>query len=175
MKNSSNFLQFNNTNLLFTDVDGVTYVAIRPICEALKVVYTGQLKKLKKDPIMAPALYLGTIQVGSFQARKYTCVPEKYVYGWIFSINSDSKELLEFKKECYDLLYNHFHGVIGKRKELLIGVAETQIKINTLKKELQNNKTYKELIELENEKKGYSKEMSKIDKIVIIQTEINFN
>lgn len=175
MKDSSKFLQFNNTNVLFTTVEGTTYVAVKPICQALNVDYAGQLKAIKRDQIMGSEWYIHTIQVGDFQGRKYTCVPEKYVYGWIFSINSDSKELLEFKKECYDLLYNHFHGVIGKRKELLIGVAETQIKIDTLKKELQNNKTYKELIELENEKKIYSKEMIKIDKIVITQTEINFN
>jgi hypothetical protein len=29
--NSSSFLQFNNTNVLFTNVDGITYVAIKPI------------------------------------------------------------------------------------------------------------------------------------------------
>lgn len=175
MKDSSNFLQFNNTNVLFTSIEGVTYVAVKPICQALNVDYSAQLLRVKNDSLLGPEYVVHHIQAGNLQGRKYTCIPEKYVYGWIFSINSDSKELLEFKKECYDLLYNHFHGVIGKRKELLIGVAETQIKIDTLKKDLQNNKTYKELIELENEKKVYSKEMSKIDKIVITQTEINFN
>jgi hypothetical protein len=175
MKDSSKFLQFNNTNVLFTTVEGITYVAVKPICQALNVDYSAQLIKIKNDGLLGSEYAVHHIQVGNLQGRKYTCVPEKYVYGWIFSINSDSKELLEFKKECYDLLYNHFHGVIGKRKELLMGVAETQIKIDTLKKELQNNKSYKELIELENEKKGYSKEMNKIDKIVVSQTEINFN
>jgi hypothetical protein len=30
---------------------------------------------------------------GDTQPRKYVCIPEKYVYGWIFSIKSDSEEL----------------------------------------------------------------------------------
>ena len=93
MKNTSSFLQFNNTNVLFTSVEGVTYVAIKPICKALNVVYAGQLKSLKNDPFLGPALYLSSIQVGNLQAREYTCIPEKYVYGWIFSIKSDKPEL----------------------------------------------------------------------------------
>lgn len=175
MKDSSKFLQFNNTNVLFTTVEGITYVAVKPICQALNVNFSAQLLRIKNDGLLGAEYVVHHIQVGDLQGRKYTCIPEKYVYGWIFSINSESNELQEFKKECYDLLYNHFHGVIGKRKELLMGVAETQIKIDSLKKELQNNKTYKELIELEKEKKGYSKEMTQIDKIVVTQTEFNFN
>ena len=175
MKDSiSNFLQFNNTNVLFTSVDGVTYVAIRPICQALNLVYAGQLKTLKKDPILGPALYLGTIQVPNLQARQYTCVPEKYVYGWLFSIKSDKPEFIEFKKECYDLLYNHFHGVIGRRKELLLGQAEVAVQIDHLKTKLYESADYKQLLELEAKKKIYTKEMSKVDQIVINQSEIKF-
>jgi hypothetical protein len=173
--NSSNFLQFNNTIVLFTNVDGVTYVAIKPICQALNVDYAGQFKAIKRDQILGSEWYVHTIQVPNSQGRKYTCIPEKYIYGWIFSIVSESPELLEFKKECYNLLYNHFHGIIGKRKELLLGVAETQLKITDLKKDLENNKTYKELIELENNKKLLTSEMKRIDNIVVNQTEMNFN
>jgi hypothetical protein len=173
--NSSSFLQFNNTNVLFTNVNGMTYIAVKPICQALNVVYAGQLKMLKSDPFLAPALYLGTIQVGDFQAREYTCISEKYVYGWIFSIKSPKPELMKFKKECYEILYNHFHGVIGKRKELLLGVAETQIKIDTIKKELLQNKSYKELLELENDKKLLSSEMKSIDKEVVSQVKLDLN
>lgn len=175
MKNTSSFLQFNNTNVLFTSVEGVTYVAIKPICKALNVDYSAQLLRLKNDALLGAEYVVQHIQVGTLQGRKYTCIPEKYIYGWIFSINSDSKELLEFKKECYDLLYNHFHGVIGRRKELLIGVAETQIKISTLKKELLENKSYKQLLELENEKKILTSQMKSVDKEVVSQTEIKFN
>ena len=51
MKNTSSFLQFNNTNVLFTSVEGVTYVAIKPICKALNVDYSAQLLKLKNEII----------------------------------------------------------------------------------------------------------------------------
>lgn len=177
MKNS-NFLQFNGTNILFTDVQGITYIAISPICKALNIHEDRSLRNLKKDPILGPATSIQTYQVlgkAGFQARKLTCLPEKYVYGWIFSLQSDSKELIEYKKTCYDLLYNHFHGIIGKRKDFLIGVADTQIKINSLKKDLLENKTYLELLDLENIKKSFNSEMKKIDNEVMGQQEILFN
>lgn len=175
MKNTSDFLQFNNTNVLFTNYQGITFVAIKPICKALNVDYSAQLLRVKNDAILGSEYVVHHIQVPNLQGRKYTCIPEKYVYGWIFSINSDSPELLNFKKECYDLLYNHFHGVIGKRKQLLIGAAETQIKIDKLKKDLYQNKSYKELLELENDKKLLNSEMKSIDKEVVSQVKMDFN
>jgi hypothetical protein len=176
MKESiSNFLQFNNTNVLFTSVDGVTYVAIKPICQALNVDYAGQFKSIKKDPILGSAWYIYTIQVPNSQGRKYTCIPEKYIYGWLFSINSSNPEFIEFKKECYNLLYNHFHGVIGRRKELLLGQAEVAIEIDQLKTKLFASADYKKLLELETRKKIYTKEMNKVDKIVLNQSELKFD
>jgi hypothetical protein len=139
------------------------------------VRYAAQLRRLKNDALLGSEYSVWSIQVGNLQGREYTCIPEKYIYGWIFSINSDSSELLKFKKECYDLLYNHFHGVIGKRKELLLGVAETQIKIDTIKKELLQNKSYKELLDLENDKKLLSSEMKSIDKEVVSQVKLDLN
>jgi hypothetical protein len=175
MKESiSNFLQFNNTNVLFTSVEGVTYVAIKPICQALNLRYSAQLRRLKNDPLLGSEYSIWSIQVGQNQGRKYTCIPEKYIYGWLFSINSTNPDFLKFKKECYNLLYNHFHGVIGRRKELLLGQAEVAIKIDQLKTKLYESADYKQLIELEAKKKIYSKEMSKVDQIVINQSEIKF-
>jgi hypothetical protein len=174
----SNFLQFNGSNLLFTNAEGITYIAISPICKALKINENRAIRNLKKDRNLGPAVSMQTYQVAGksgFQARKLTCLPEFFIYPWILGVQSDSKELQDYKWTCYKLLFNHFNGIIGKRKEFLIGVAETQLKIDYLKKELLNNKSYIQMIELENTKKIYSAEMKKIDKQAIGQTEFNFN
>lgn len=47
MNTHHNFLEFNGKNILFKSENGVYWVAVKPICEALNVVYTGQLKRLK--------------------------------------------------------------------------------------------------------------------------------
>jgi hypothetical protein len=62
------------------------------------------------------------------QKRTYFCLPEEYVYGWIFSINSDSEDLLSYKKECYHVLFNHFHGIITKQTELYREISKEKKK-----------------------------------------------
>ncbi|MBW7868873.1 MAG: hypothetical protein H3C31_11160 [Brumimicrobium sp.] len=59
------FLQFNGKNIIFLNVDGTYWVAIKPICEALNVDYIRQFKNLKEGKILAPALSKQTMQVVS--------------------------------------------------------------------------------------------------------------
>ena len=70
-----------------------------------------------------------------------------YIYGWIFSLRSESIELQNYKRTCYELLYNYFHGTITNRKELLLERVEIDVKINEIKKELKKripaSKNYK--------------------------------
>jgi hypothetical protein len=114
------FLEFKGKNLLFLSKDGIRWVAIKPICEAINVEYTRSFKNLKEDPILGPALSIQPMQVSeNDQVRQYSCLPEYLIYGWLFSIKSESKELLEYKKECYQVLFNFFHGTITGHKELL--------------------------------------------------------
>jgi len=66
---------------------------------------------------------------------KMACLPLQYVFGWIFTIDIDlvkdgSKErLINYKKECYDVLYEHFveTGKNINRKEALLHESERKI------------------------------------------------
>lgn len=86
---------------------------------------------------------------GDNQVREYICLPEEYVYGYVFSIRSDSPELIEYKRECYHVLYNHFHGTITRRAELYKELAASKKKVVTLESKLKSNPDY---LEFENEK-----------------------
>lgn len=179
MDKHQKFLEFNGKTISFLNKDGVYWVAVKPICEALNVVYTGQLKKLKNHQILGPALYICTMQVsgkGGIQSRNMTCIPEKFIYGWLFSINSDKPEFIEYQKTCYELLYNYFHGTITGRKELLIERLDVDTKIHHLKNELkENDNKYKELHELQQKRKRLSGELNSIDTQIINQTELFTN
>jgi len=107
------FLEFKGKNIVYLSANGAYWIAVKPICEALSIDYIQQYKNLKKDPILTSVLCKHTMQIpGDDQFREYTCLPEEIIYGWIFSIRSKSKELREYKMECYRVLYNHFHGTI---------------------------------------------------------------
>lgn len=102
-----------------------------------------------------------------------TCLPEKYIYGWLFSLRSDSPELIEYKRTCYELLYNHFHGTITNRKELLLERNKIETKIFQIKQELEEkDEKYNELGELQSKRKQLSSLLNNIDKELIKQPEL---
>lgn len=158
-----NFLEFNNRTLIFLNKDGIYWVAIRPICEALNIDYKRAHKNLKNDPIFGPASSNQTIQTPLNQGRNMTCVPERYVYGWIMSLQSKSPELLEFKKKCYDILYDYFHGSITGRRELLIEKTQLQIEIEKLQEEIRLDPKFKKLQQLRIRDRNQNKLLKKAD------------
>jgi hypothetical protein len=70
------------------------------------------------------------------------------IYGWIFSIRSESKELQAYKLECYKALYNHFHGSITRRRKLIMEKADTTVQRRKLEHLLSQNADYIELAKL---------------------------
>ncbi len=52
MKNLEKFLEFNGKRISVLLADGSWWVAIKPICEALKVDYEGQRKNIQDDEIL---------------------------------------------------------------------------------------------------------------------------
>jgi hypothetical protein len=176
MKNQQKFLDFNGKNIVFLSVDGTYWIALKPICEALNIEYTRSFKNAKTDPILGPALAVQPMQVsknGKSQVRNVTCIPEEFVYGWIFSINSESEELTEYKRTCYRLLYNHFHGTITNRKELLLTRKDVDSEIGHITRELQDNEEkFKRLKQLQVQKKLLNKQLNTIDKELVKEPEL---
>jgi hypothetical protein len=73
------------------------------------------------------------------KVRKMACLPEKWVYGWLINIQSSSPELQEYKKLCYEVLNDYFHGTITGRKELLAQKAKAQLEIDKVMNRLDPN------------------------------------
>lgn len=160
---NKNFLKFNDRVIYFLSIDGRYWIAIKPICESLGVDYIAQFKSIKKDDILGAALSNQTIQVLDDQARGMACLPEKYVYGWLFSIQSKSPELQEYKKQCYDVLYNHFHGSLTGRLNTLEEKKVLEKEQRDLKAALKDNPDVKRLKEIEELKKSINSELQQMD------------
>lgn len=143
-KKVGNFIDFNGKNILFRRVQGKYWISIKSVCEALDVNYNRQFQNIKDDPILGAAFANQQMQVPGKQAGNMACLPEYLVYGWIFSIKSSSRELLEYKKECYAVLYNHFHGVITRKAEMYSEMAKAKKKIDDLEIRLNKIPEYTE-------------------------------
>lgn len=120
----------NNVDIVSTNDEQM--VAIKPICEALGIDFSRQLKKIKEDEDLS--LVVGVLPtVGADgKEREMSCLPVRYIFGWLFTINPanvkpEAKEAVRnYRKMCYDVLYEHFFGSQQKQLE------QNQIEINLL-------------------------------------------
>jgi predicted RNase H-like HicB family nuclease len=176
MESHQKFLEFKGKVISFLNKDGGYWISLPSLCEALNIDANRYYKNAKKDPILGPALAIQPVQVsknGNSQLRNVTCIPEYLVYGWLFSVKSESPELIEYKKTCYELLYNHFHGTITNRKELLLKRKNLDEAIFEVKQSLkEEDEKYKRLQELQNRRKTISTQLNSIDKELINQPEL---
>jgi len=168
-----NFLQFKGKNLLFVSANGTIWVAIKPICDALGLNTNRIYKNIREDFILKDVVANQPLRDTKNRLQSMVAIPEMYVYGWLFSINSSSDVFQTYKKQCYDLLYNHFQGTVSKRSNELTEKtwAERQAKIirEKLKSE---NEDYKRLCELEGKSLKHARNLKQID-LEIIDTQLN--
>lgn len=155
-------IEINNRELQMVYADGQWWIAVKPICEALGVDYSRQLRTLKSDVFLGSAWSLKTMQVG-IQKREIVCLPERFIYGWIFSLNSNSELLAQYKMKCYEVLYEHFHGALSQRANLLKEKTLKQLRVDELKKKIEASEDYRYFQQLKKEISEEKKELNKLD------------
>ena len=98
---------------LVTD-NGKKLVPIRPICEALGIDFDSQRKKLNEDDFLNSTTVLSTAVGADGKDREMMCIPLKYVFGWLFTINPKNvkpeaqEAVTKYRAKCYDVLYDYF-------------------------------------------------------------------
>ena len=142
-----NFIELNGKKIHFFKKKGIYWIIVKSVCEALNVDYEHQRRFINDDPILGSAPCIYTVQVtGDDQKRKHFCLPEEYVYGWILQIRSESPDLIAYKKECYHVLYCHFHGIIANQIELYREISKENKKISDYEVKLSQIPEYQECV-----------------------------
>lgn len=163
MNQITKFLEFNGKRINILLADGTWYIAIKPICEALKVDYISAFKNAKEDEILGQLLSEQTMVAADGRLRKMTCLPEKFIYGWMFSLRSESLDLKKYRVKCYEVLYEFFHGQITYRANALTHKREIRNRKINIRKELKEIDLYKEYLELDKKEKICNKRLSSLD------------
>jgi len=174
-KETSKFLHFNGKLIFFQSINGELWIAIKPICEALHINYIAQFKRIKLDPILGELLSNQTMVDAKNAFRNMVALPEFYLYGWLFQIQSGSDALQKYKWECYKILYEHFHGAIRQREAILLEKSLDQYKIDKLEEKLEENPDYIELCELRNKQMRKGRQLKEMDKALIEKQLTLFN
>lgn len=119
MTATDKFLKFNGKVIYFLAKDGQYWISIKPICEALNINFDRQYKNLKSHAAFGQLYAKQPMTGADGKVYKMIALPERYIYGWLFNIRSESPELVKYQLECCDLLFSHFHGKITSRETVI--------------------------------------------------------
>lgn len=128
--------KINGTEIFAESNEDGIFVPIKPICTALGIDDRAQRTKIQEDDILNSVGVLSTLTGADGKTYEMFALPLKYVYGWLFTINPknvapEAKEnVIKYRKECYDVLYDHFTGSMKRTLETNKAEIELLQKMN---------------------------------------------
>lgn len=107
-------VNFHGTVLYGAREDDLVYVALKPIVEAIGLVWQGQLERVKRDPVLREGI--SVILIPSRRGpQEAVSLRLDLLHGWLFRVSAlriRSEEIrnkvILFQRECYDVLARHF-------------------------------------------------------------------
>lgn len=117
-------VDFRNDTLVAVERDDGVYVALRPICEAIRVDWSAQLRRVKRDAVLSEAVAVMATPFGR-HGQEEVCLKLDFVNGWLMGIDANRvkdevrEKLIEYQRECHRVLFQHFYGkVTGSAPQL---------------------------------------------------------
>lgn len=132
----------NNVDIVSTS-DGIM-VAIRPICTALGIDWSSQMKKIKADNVFSQNIRLMKSTSKDGKRYKMICAPVKLIMSWILSINpknvkkQSKSKVMRHRDECYNVLsvfYECNRPKIDREQQIETEIKEVQKQLRALEKQ----------------------------------------
>src|SRR5690554_8032106 len=111
MKTQTKTVAIVNKSTIILIEDGNKLVPVKPICQALGVDFASQKEKIETDEVLSSVVGLNPTTGADGKEYEMFCIPLKYVFGWLFTINPKNvkeearESVIAYRKECYDVLY----------------------------------------------------------------------
>ncbi len=119
---------YGATLFVVRDPQGVGWVAIKPICDAIGINYPNQYVKLTRDTRFNCCGITMVAEDG--RQREMACLPVSKLNAWLYGINANKvkpevRDSLErYQQECQDVLCKHFMSDVGGQELLIRLLAE---------------------------------------------------
>ncbi len=107
-------IPFAGESLITAELNGIVYVAMRPIVEGIGIDWASQLSKLRNTEEKFNCRDIPTVGKDG-KVRQMLFLPLKKLNGWLFSINpekvrADLKDkIIQYQDECFIVLYEYWH------------------------------------------------------------------
>ncbi|OAN53876.1 hypothetical protein A6A04_13365 [Paramagnetospirillum marisnigri] len=92
------------------------HVAVRPISDALGLDWSGQLQRIKRDPVLSATVVVTPTVAADGKTRELITLPLDKMNGWLFGVSAQRVKpevrdtLIRYQEEAYDVLFRHFYG-----------------------------------------------------------------
>lgn len=129
--------KINGVDIVTVDRDGEIFVPIKPICDAIGIDVDAQRNKLNADEFFNSTTAIITAVAADDKEREMYCIRLRDVYGWLATINPgkvapEAREIVtRYRRECYDVLYEHFTGSMRRTIETNNAEIELLQQINS--------------------------------------------
>jgi hypothetical protein len=124
-------VDFRGDTLFAVENDDGHFVALKPIVEGMGLDWSGQLQRVKRDPILSEGMVVMPTPFGRGGSQEAVCLKLELVNGWLFTIETrrikdeDVKSrVITYQRECYQVLFEKFAG--RHNTEINLGESETQ-------------------------------------------------
>ena len=120
-------IRFHDQTLTAAMIDGLPYVAMKPICENIGLDRKAQQDRIKRHPVLNSVRVMTTLTGSDGKQYEMLMLPLDYLNGWLFGVDASrvkpeiKPRLLDYQRECFKVLAKHF---MPKRNGLKRGQAE---------------------------------------------------
>ena len=91
----------------------VWWIPIQPICKYLNIDYETELFRLMEITTLYKHSSVQTfLDENNKNPYKCVCLPEKYIYTWLYLLESDNPDLQNFKEGYSNIVYSHYSRLI---------------------------------------------------------------
>lgn len=113
-------VNFRGDELYGFKQDDGTFLALKPMVEAMGLDWSAQFRRVQRDPILVEGIAMMATPFGRGGDQDCLCIKLELVNGWLFTIDSSRikdetvrQKVQTYQRECYQVLHDHFSG---KRK-----------------------------------------------------------
>jgi hypothetical protein len=110
-------VNFRGDELYGFKQDDGTFLALKPMVEAMGLDWSAQFRRVQRDPVLSEGIAIMATPFGRGAGQECVCIKLELVNGWLFGIDSSRikdetvrERVILYQRECYQVLYEHFSG-----------------------------------------------------------------